>query len=83
MSVKISCWASYFTQKKSFFLARACEEGTDEKRKLYAVIASNDQPFVIQIHQTKISMDLPTHAPQHKWRTTHSQNLQVLLRALE
>ena len=53
--------------------ARACEEGTDEKRKLYAVIASNDQPFVIQIHQTKISMDLPTHAPQHKWRTTHSQ----------
>ena len=53
--------------------ARACEEGTDRKRKLYAVIATNNKPFVIQIHQTKISMDLPTHAPQHKWRTTHSQ----------
>ena len=53
--------------------ARACEEGTDEKRKLYAVIASNDQPFVRQICQRWESMDLPTHAPQHKWRTTRSQ----------
>ena len=52
---------------------RAREGGTDEKRKLYAVIATNNKLFVIQIHQTKISMNLPTHAPQHKWRTTHSQ----------
>ena len=27
MSVKISCWASYFTQKKSFFLARTWHAG--------------------------------------------------------
>ena len=166
MLVKISCWASYFTQKKSFFLARtwharafpgilafllsqpshvvvgnggfstrkkgekatftechaskqqrtfknvgriskkvrrffipfrwrlwkqkvqnccdarACERGTDEKRKLYAVIASNDQPFVRQICQRWESMDLPTHAPQHKWRTTRSKMPRELASAL-
>ena len=51
--------------------ARACERVTDEKRKLYAVIATNNEPFVRQICRRWKTMDLPTHAPQHKWRKTH------------
>ena len=51
--------------------ARACERGIDEKRKLYAVIATNNESFVRQICRRWKSTDLPTHAPQHKWRKNH------------
>ena len=51
--------------------ARACEEGTNEKRKLHAVIVTNNEPFVRQICRRWKSTDLPIHAPQHKWRSTH------------
>ena len=66
--------------------ARACERGTDKKRKLYAVIATKNEPFVRQICRRWKTMDLPTHALSTSGgRNTDwcHANLQVLWRALK
>ena len=43
---------------------RAREGRTDEKRKLYTVIATNNEPFARQLHYAKQSTDLRTTAPR-------------------
>ena len=43
---------------------RAREGRTDEKRKLYAVIATNKEPYARQLHYAKQSTDLRTTAPR-------------------
>jgi len=43
---------------------RAREGRTDEKRKPYTVIATNNEPYARQLHYAKHSTDLRTTAPQ-------------------
>ena len=60
------------SKKYKIAVMRAREGRTDEKRKLYTVIATNNEPFARQLHYAKQSTDLSTSG---KSRTTHSRML--------
>ena len=52
------------SKKYKIAVMRAREGRTDEKRKLYTVIATNNEPFARQLHYAKQSTDLRTTAPR-------------------
>jgi len=52
------------SKKYKIAVMRAREGRTDEKRKLYTEIATNNEPFARQLHYAKQSTDLRTTAPR-------------------
>ena len=52
------------SKKYKIAVMRAREGRTDEKRKLYTVIATNNEPYARQLHYAKQSADLSTTAPR-------------------
>jgi len=52
------------SKKYKIAVMRAREGRTDEKRKLYTVIATNNEPCARQLHYAKQSTDLRTTAPR-------------------